>query len=133
LNTLKNDYGRADIVCSGPVFSSVEFIGAREGRDGRRGNAGRAVVTMETFGSKLVTDDKYGYVRGFAVAGADKVFHWAQARIGRDGRVTVYSAAVDNPVAVRYAWSNNPLASLFNSEGLPAAPFRTDDWPGITK
>jgi sialate O-acetylesterase len=121
LNALNKDYGRTDLGFSGPVFKSVEF-------DGRR-----AMVTMETFGSKLSVADKYGYLRGFTVAGEDRVFHWATARIGRDGRVTLFSREVDRPVAVRYAWANNPMSNLCNAEGLPAVPFRTDQWPEISK
>ena len=67
----------------------------------------------------------------FAVAGADRVFHWAEARVEGD-RVVVRSPAVPEPKAVRYAWQANPVATLFNREGFPAAPFRTDDWPGST-
>jgi len=65
---------------------------------------------------------------GFAVAGEDRVFHWAETRIEAD-RVWVRSAKVPEPVAVRYAWGDFPPAGLFNSEGLPAEPFRTDAWP----
>jgi sialate O-acetylesterase len=76
--------------------------------------------------------DKYGYLKGFAIAGKDRKFHWAEATID-DDEVVVSSAAVKNPVAVRYAWANNPNdANLYNKEGLPASPFRTDDWPGVT-
>ena len=68
---------------------------------------------------------------GFAVAGANRQFVWANARI--DGRaVVVSSPAVPDPVAVRYAWADNPIATLYNAEGFPAEPFRTDDWPGET-
>jgi sialate O-acetylesterase len=70
-------------------------------------------------------------LHGFAIAGADHKFHWAQARIDR-GAVVVSSPDVPNPVAVRYAWGDSPLCNLFNEDGLPASPFRTDDWPGIT-
>ena len=70
-------------------------------------------------------------LRGFAVAGADRKFHWAQARI--EGNTVVASSPdVPRPVAVRYAWADNPQCNLFNKNGLPASPFRTDDWPGIT-
>jgi len=69
--------------------------------------------------------------KGFAVAGADHKFHWAQARI--DGSsVIVSSDEVSAPVAVRYDWGNNPDACLMNGAGLPAVPFRTDDWPMVT-
>jgi sialate O-acetylesterase len=67
-------------------------------------------------------------VAGFAIAGADRRWVWAQARV-EGSRVVVWSDAVPNPVAVRYAWSNSPVGLvLYNREGLPAAPFRTDDW-----
>ena len=65
---------------------------------------------------------------GFAVAGADRKLVWAEARIEGD-RVVVWSDRVPSPVAVRYAWADNPsTANLYNREGLPAAPFRTDTW-----
>ena len=70
-------------------------------------------------------------LQGFAIAGADKKFHWAQARIADDA-ITVSSPDVPVPVAVRYAWGDSPTCNLFNKDGLPASPFRTDDWPGIT-
>jgi len=77
--------------------------------------------------------DKYGYLKGFAIAGVDKRFFWAKARIEGD-HVVVYSEKVSEPVSVRYGWANNPDdANLFNLEGLPASPFRTDTWPGVTK
>ncbi len=70
-------------------------------------------------------------LRGFAIAGEDRRFHWAKASI--DGDVVVVSSElVPKPVAVRYAWGDSPQCNLFNREGLPASPFRTDDWPGIT-
>jgi sialate O-acetylesterase len=64
---------------------------------------------------------------GFAIAGADKKFVWADARIAGD-TIVVSSGAVPSPVAVRYAWANNPICNLVNKAGLPASPFRTDDW-----
>lgn len=68
---------------------------------------------------------------GFAVAGVDRKFHWAEARIAGD-EITLSSPAVARPIAVRYAWGDSPPAKLFNGSGLPAFPFRTDDWPGVT-
>ncbi|MDR0353010.1 MAG: sialate O-acetylesterase [Opitutaceae bacterium] len=68
-----------------------------------------------------------GELKGFAIAGADKTFVWADARI-KDGRVILSSPAVPKPVAVRYAWATNPIGNLANGGGLLAAPFRTDDW-----
>ncbi|RZK29517.1 MAG: hypothetical protein EOO63_08890 [Hymenobacter sp.] len=72
-----------------------------------------------------------GALQGFAVAGADRQFHWATAHIvGND--VLVQSAAVPRPVAVRYDWAGSPNGNLYNKDGLPAVPFRTDAWPGVT-
>jgi len=70
-------------------------------------------------------------LKGFVVAGVDRKFVWADAQI--DGNTVVVSSdKVTEPVAVRYAWADNPVCNLYNKEGLPACPFRTDDWPGIT-
>lgn len=69
---------------------------------------------------------------GFAIAGKDKVFVWADAKIIGENQVQVSSPSVPNPVAVRYAWADNPIANLQDRNGLPVTPFRTDDWPGIT-
>ncbi len=70
-------------------------------------------------------------LKGFAVAGEDRKFVWAEARIDGDS-VVVRSDKVTKPVAVRYAWADNPECNLCNKAGLPASPFRTDDWPGVT-
>ena len=70
--------------------------------------------------------------RGFAVAGADKKFVWAKAAILKDGRIEVSSDQVPAPVAVRYAWADNPVCNMYSQTGLPLTPFRTDDWPGVT-
>jgi len=70
-------------------------------------------------------------LKGFSIAGLDHKFHWAEAIInGND--VIVYSKEIDNPIAVRYAWAENPVCNLFNGADLPASPFRTDDWQGVT-
>ncbi len=79
----------------------------------------------------LVTHD-HGPVRGFAIAGANRIFHWAWARIEED-TVVVRHPQVPNPVAVRYAWADNPVFNLGNGAGLPATPFKTDDWPWTTQ
>lgn len=119
LSALKVAYGRA-LVYSGPVFESAVF-GAEE-----------VTLSFSNFGSGLTAKDKYGYLKGFSIAGSDKVFHWAKARIAGD-KVIVHCPDVKTPVSVRYAWADNPDdANLYNIEGLPALPFRTDDWPGIT-
>ncbi|HEX4349784.1 MAG TPA: sialate O-acetylesterase, partial [Verrucomicrobiae bacterium] len=67
----------------------------------------------------------------FSVAGSDHQWHWADAKINGDS-VIVFSKLVTEPVAARYAWQSNPQATLFNGAGLPAVPFRTDNWPGVT-
>lgn len=70
-------------------------------------------------------------LKGFAIADEHGDFVWAEAELV-DGHVEVWSPQVPEPVAVRYAWSNNPVANLYNEAGLPASPFRTDEWPGVT-
>lgn len=119
LAAMKGTYGK-DIVYSGPVYQSMK-------KDGNK-----IILSFTNAGSGLITKDKYGYVRGFAIAGDDQKFVWAKAYL--DGNnVVVYSDVITNPTAVRYAWGNNPDdASLYNKEGLPASPFRTDTWPGIS-
>ncbi len=120
LIALNKDYGKKDIVYSGPTFKSMEVIG------------NKAVISFNNVAKGLKSTSKYGYIEGFAIAGADNKFAWAQAYIDGD-KVVVYSDNVANPVSVRYSWSNNPDVNLFNSEGLPAAPFRTDNLKGITQ
>ena len=68
-----------------------------------------------------------GELTGFAIAGDDRKFHWAAARISGE-TVIVSSEQVPNPTAVRYGWAANPKCNLTNAAGLPASPFRTDDW-----
>jgi sialate O-acetylesterase len=75
---------------------------------------------------------KGGELQGFAIAGEDRRFVWAKASIDGD-HVVVSSPDVPKPVAVRYGWDINPVCNLYNQSGLPAVPFRTDDWPMITK
>jgi sialate O-acetylesterase len=71
--------------------------------------------------------------RGFAIAGEDKKFVKAEAKVLKDGKIEVSSSEVQNPVAVRYAWADNPVCNMFGAgSGLPLTPFRTDDWPGVT-
>ena len=72
--------------------------------------------------------------KGFAVAGADKKFVWAKAKVvgSNKDQVEVWSDEVSDPAAVRYAWADNPVCNLYTTGGLPVTPFRTDDWPGVT-
>jgi sialate O-acetylesterase len=69
---------------------------------------------------------------GFTIAGADRAFVPAVAKIMDDGRIEVSSPAVAEPVAVRYAWADNPVCNMYSAAGLPLTPFRTDDFPGVT-
>lgn len=75
---------------------------------------------------------KNSELKGFSIAGADKKFYWAMAKIV-NGKVEVYAQDVPNPVAVRYNWADNPDGNLTNASGLPASSFRTDNWAGITQ
>jgi sialate O-acetylesterase len=110
---LAKTYGK-DVVASGPLYKSS------------RREAGKIVVELNYVGGGLAARDG-GKLTGFAIAGADKKFVWADARIVGD-TVVVSSPAVASPLAVRYAWANNPPCNLVNKAGLPASPFRTDDW-----
>jgi sialate O-acetylesterase len=84
-------------------------------------------------GSGLATRDG-GPVKGFAVAAKDRKWHWADAVIEEDGKtVRISSKDVPKPFVVRYGWADNPDCNLINKEGLPASPFRTDEWDGVTK
>jgi sialate O-acetylesterase len=89
----------------------------------------RAVLSFANVGGGLISKNRDG-LKGFVVAGADQNFVWAEVKIV-GGKVAVSSPRVEEPVAVRYAWADNPEVSLFNKAGLPAAPFRTDDWPAV--
>lgn len=85
-----------------------------------------------SYGFKI--KDKYGYIRGFEIAGTDKKFYYAKAAIDEGNNIIISHDSVAKPVAVRYAWADDAGdANLYNSEGFPAAPFRTDDWDGISK
>ncbi len=114
LNALKITYGK-DIVSQGPLYSNVEF------------KNGKALVSFTQTGSGLEIKDRYGYLKGFAIAGADGKFYWAKAQIVSNNQVEVFSNEVSAPKAVRYGWANNPDdVNLYNKEGLPANPFRTN-------
>ncbi|KAA9347229.1 sialate O-acetylesterase [Larkinella humicola] len=120
LNALKTVYGQ-NRVYSGPVFKAMDVTG------------NKAVLTFDHVGGGLQSSDKYGYLKGFEVAGADQKFHWAKAEIQGD-KVIVSSSEVTTPVSVHYGWADdNGEVNLYNKEGLPAVPFRTDTWPGKTE
>ena len=106
-------YGE-ELVHSGPLYEGMKLEGKQIRI--RLRHTGRG---LEARGGKL---------EGFAIAGKDRRFVWADARI-EGNTVVVSSNQIIGPVAVRYAWADNPACNLYNKEGLPASPFRTDDWP----
>jgi len=110
-------YGK-NIVYQGPFYKSMII------------EDGKAILSFENcFGGLEVKGEE---LKGFAIAGKDHKFVWAKAEV-KDGKVVVWCDKVSNPVAVRYAWDNYSYdCNLYNKEGFPAVPFRTDDRPGVT-
>jgi len=106
-----------DIEYSGPTYDTHIVEG------------NKVTIYLEHADSILTRDNKP--VKGFTIAGADRVFYQANASI-EGNSIIVSHPKVSEPVAVRYAWANNPATNLYNSEGLPMVPFRTDEWPGLT-
>jgi sialate O-acetylesterase len=117
---LAKDY-RVDIVCRSPEYKSLE----------KQGN--KIVVSLDYVGGELKPFD-VNDIRGFTIAGEDRKFVPAQAKVldNDKTKVEVWSDQVADPVAVRYAWADNPVCNLRSTSGLPVTPFRTDDWPGVT-
>jgi len=105
----------------------VEFSGPQY--KSMRVNGDKAIVSFDHIGSGLVARD--GELKGFAIAGEDRKFVWANAHIYGD-TVVVTSPAISKPVAVRYGWADFPVVNLWNKDGLPAVPFRTDNFPMLT-
>ena len=121
LNALKIAYGK-DIHSTGPTFNAMNV----------KGN--EVTVKFDNTGSGLKVKNKYGYINGFSLAGADGKFFWAEGTLLNSNTIILRSKQVSVPVAIRYGWADNPDdLNLYNSEGLPANPFRTDSWPGITE
>ncbi|RLD58447.1 MAG: 9-O-acetylesterase, partial [Bacteroidetes bacterium] len=110
-------YGK-NIPYSGPIYKSMKIEGDKIRLQFNYVNEG-----LEAKGSNGL--------KGFAISGKDKKFVWAQAEIIEDD-VIVWNPNIKDPVAVRYAWDINPVCNLYNGADLPASPFRTDDWKGIT-
>jgi sialate O-acetylesterase len=105
-----------------PLFSSADFSG------------GSVIVSFKNAGNGLMAKDKYGYIKGFELAGADHRFYYAQATIIDGNKIKVWCSQVSQPASVRYAWTDAPMdANLYNTEGFPVSPFRSDDWKGITE
>ncbi len=118
LPALATVHGFKGLVYSGPIYKAM------------RKEKGRIRLEFDHVGGGLVA--RGGALKGFAIAGADKRFVWAEAAIDGD-TVIVSSPHVPKPVAVRYGWAENPPCTLYNAAELPASPFRTDTWPGITE
>ena len=117
---LNNLYDK-EMICSGPTFKSMEI------------NGNSIVLSFDNIGSGLFTPDKYGYVKGFELAGNDSIFYFAKASI-LENKVILSSEKVDNPVAVHFGWAGDASdCNLFNIEGFPAVPFRTDERKTVTR
>lgn len=112
-NARANTYGES-IAFSGPIYKDYKI---EQGKI-------RISFSNTNKGLKIKNDNK---LKGFAIAGADHKFYWAEAIIEGD-EIIVSSPNVALPIAVRYAWADNPEANLFNGAELPASPFRTDNW-----
>ena len=105
-----------------PMYKSVDFIN------------NYAIVSLTHNGNGLMVKDKYNYVKGFELAGPDHKFYYAQAIITDYKKVKVWCSQVTQPIAVRYAWTDAPVdANLFNKEGFPVSPFRSDNWKEVTE
>ena len=117
LCALANYYGE-HVVYAGPTLESVDRL-----PDAIRLHFAHAEGGLVVKGTKL---------EEFAIAGDDRKWYWADARI-EGSSVVVSSPSVPNPKEVRYAWQSNPAATFFNGAGLPAGPFRSDNWPGMTE
>lgn len=116
---LARDY-QVDMDHRSPRFQSMEIEG------------NKVTLTFNHVGSTLYTFD-VDEARGFTIAGDDKHFVKAQAKIVDENKIEVWSDQISSPVAVRYAWANNPKCNVYTREGLPLTPFRTDTWDGATK
>ncbi len=115
---LAKDYG-IEVDCQSPTYQSMNKVD------------GKIVLTFDHVGPGLYTFDVNRPI-GFAIAGEDRKFVWADAKLLGSDKVEVWSDQVPEPVSVRYAWADNPVCNLQSRNGLPATPFRTDDWPGLT-
>jgi len=119
---LAETYNLPGITCRSPLYKSMEKDGAK------------VVLSFDHIaeGGKVWRPFDVNEPIGFTIAGADRKFVPAKASLRDDGRIEVWSDAVAEPVAVRYAWADNPVCNMYSTSGLPLTPFRTDDFPGVT-
>jgi sialate O-acetylesterase len=139
LIALARDYGKA-IPFSGPVYDSIKVESGKAILSFQHTDGGLtakplpqtdAVNSLTNETAPLVRNSPNSQLEGFAICGEDRKWVWADAKI--DGNnVIVWSDKVPSPAAVRYAWADNPTCNLTNGPGLPASPFRTDDFPPVT-
>jgi sialate O-acetylesterase len=135
-------YGE-DLLYSGPTYDSMQIAGDKIRLTFKNVGSGLTIASAPSTQPGVPQGAPASELKGFSIAGTDHKFVWATATIepptpstgsGQAGSgqaadsVVVSSPAVPNPVAVRYAWANNPEENLYNKEGLPASPFRTDGW-----
>ena len=118
-----------DIVFSGPTYQSMEVEGNKIRVKFANVGGGLTIAAAPSIQAGVPQAEPGKELKGFSIAGDDHKFVWADAKIDGDS-VIVSSDKVSKPVAVRYAWANNPECNLYNKDGLPASPFRTDDWSG---
>lgn len=118
LIALDNVYDKDEFFFSGPVFKSFEI------------EKEKIIISFNHTANGLIAKGGKN-LRGFKICDEDKSFIDAKAEIV-DNTVVVWCDKVKNPIAVRYAWADNPSCNLYNSALLPASPFRTDDWPEVT-
>jgi sialate O-acetylesterase len=117
LAALAQTYGEK-IEYSGPLFESMKIEGSK------------IRLKFSHAAGLMSKSEDANAIPWFAIAGADKTWKWANVRI-EGQEIVVWNETIAAPVAVRYAWADNPKATIYNAEGLPAVPFRTDNWPGI--
>lgn len=112
---LKNDYGKVDLIASGPKVDKVTF------------EMNKVTITFKEVGTGLVVKNKYGYINGFSISGGENRFFYVKAKLVNRNTIEITNDDVEKIQAVRFLWSDNPgEINLYNSAGLPAEPFRTD-------
>ena len=123
---LHQTYAKQDLVPSGPLYKSHSIKGDKIHLSFN--HIGRGLIIGKKTGLAPTEEIKDGTLKHFSIAGPDKKWHWAHAQVVGD-QVVLHSPEVKNPVAARYAFTMNPAdANLYNKDGLPAGPFRTDSW-----